>query len=170
MTINSAVRIVRVVQEFLSKWLSQLTPGFSGADIANVCNEAALTAARAKHEFVVRGDFEAALERVAIGMKRDAAAAAAIAPEERRVFAYHEAAHALVSWALPSTDLIQRVSIVPRVGDPMGYILTVPTERHILSTEQLFERMCVALAGRAAESLIFNKVTTGSIHLFILLE
>ena len=151
-----------VVQENLSKWLSQLTPGFSGADIANVCNEAALRAAREKHESVSRVDFEAALERVAVGMKRDPSAAATIGAEERRMFAYHEAAHALVSWALPTTDLIQRESIVPRVGDPMGYILTVPTERHILSTDQLFERMCVALAGRAAETLIFNKITTGS--------
>ncbi|XP_012259644.2 paraplegin [Athalia rosae] len=142
-----------------SKRLAYLTPGFSGADIAAVCNEAALHAARFKKTVVGSLDLEYAVERMVGGTEKRQHA---MSPTEKRVVAYHEAGHALVGWMLEHTDALLKVSIVPRTNLALGFAQYTPTDQKLFSKEQLFERMCMALGGRVAESLTFNKVTTGA--------
>ncbi|XP_014227398.1 paraplegin [Trichogramma pretiosum] len=136
-----------------------LTPGFSGADIANVCNEAALYAARTKKKKVAGSDLMYAVDRVIAGIeKRDNT----IAPSEKRVVAFHEAGHALVGWLLEHTDALLKVTIVPRTNRALGFSQFTTSDQKLYTSEQMFERMCMSLGGRVAESLTFNKVTTGA--------
>ncbi|XP_059149697.1 paraplegin-like isoform X2 [Physella acuta] len=142
-----------------AKPLSKLTPGMSGADINNICNEAAIHAAREKRKFVDKKDFEYAVERVLAGVEKKTRL---LSPTEKKVVAYHESGHALVGWMLKYTDALLRVSIVPRTNSALGFAQYLPSDQKLYSQEELFERMCMALGGRAAESLIFNHVSTGA--------
>lgn len=142
-----------------SKRLAYLTPGFSGADIANICNEAALHAARFKKKAVQGSDLEYAVERVVGGTEKRSSA---VSPTEKRTVAYHESGHALVGWLLPHTDALLKVTIVPRTSLALGFAQYTPTEQRLFSKDELFERMCMALGGRAAEAITFNKITSGA--------
>ncbi|XP_798395.4 paraplegin [Strongylocentrotus purpuratus] len=139
--------------------LAQLTPGMSGADIANMCNEAALHAAREDHKAVHTESFEYAVERILAGAAK---AENVMSKEERNVVAFHESGHALVGWLLEHTDALLKVSIVPRASAALGFAQYLPSDQKLYSKEQLFDRMCMALGGRVAEAIIFNKVTTGA--------
>ncbi len=138
--------------------LAELTPGFTGADIANVCNEAAINAARNSRDEVTLEDVEVAIERVIGGLEKKNAP---ISPDEKRVIAYHEAGHALSSWFSKYGDPLLKISIIPR-GRALGYAQYVPQERYILSYEQLLDRISTALGGRAAEQLVFGHLSTGA--------
>merc|ERR1719433_2575855 len=142
----------------LSKKMAALTPGFTGADIANVCNEAALIAARDLASSIVHKHFEAAIERVIAGLEKKTQV---LQPEEKKTVAYHEAGHAVTGWFLEHADPLLKVSIIPR-GKGLGYAMYTPRELHLYSTEQLMDQMCVTLGGRAAEQIFFNKITTGA--------
>ncbi|XP_050399580.1 paraplegin [Patella vulgata] len=145
--------------ESLSYRLAQLTPGMSGADIANVCNEAAIHAAREGKKVIVGSDFDYSLERIIAGSEKKSGL---MAPNEKKVVAYHESGHALVGWLLEHTDALLRISIVPRTNSMLGFAQYRPSDQKLYSEEELFERMCMALGGRAAEAVIFNHVTTGA--------
>lgn len=145
--------------ESYSPRMAQLTPGFSGADIANVVNESALNAARLKKKMVTNSDLEYAVERVVGGTEKKTQV---ISPRERKVIAYHEAGHALVGWLLKHTDALLKVTIVPRTTAVLGFAMNLPTDQKLFSQEELFERMCMALGGRVAESLTFNQISTGA--------
>ncbi|RZB38711.1 paraplegin, partial [Asbolus verrucosus] len=142
-----------------SKRLAYLTPGFSGADIANVCNEAALHAARSKQKHVTGENLEYAVERLVGGTEKRNHA---MSPQEKRVVAYHESGHALVGWMLEHTDALLKVTIVPRTNLALGFAQYIPRDQKLYTKEELFERMCMILGGRVAESLIFNRITTGA--------
>uniref|UniRef100_A0A8C5WLL0 SPG7 matrix AAA peptidase subunit, paraplegin n=1 Tax=Leptobrachium leishanense TaxID=445787 RepID=A0A8C5WLL0_9ANUR len=144
---------------FYSQRLAELTPGFSGADIANICNEAALHAAREGHQSVDTSNFEYAVERVIAGTAKKSKI---LSKEERRVVAFHESGHALVGWLLEHTEAVMKVSIAPRTNAALGFAQILPREQFLFTKEQLSERMCMALGGRAAEAITFNKVTTGA--------
>jgi cell division protease FtsH len=132
--------------------------GLTGADLANLANEAAILAGRRKREFVCQADFEDAFERVVAGLQ----SRKVISPQEKRVVAWHEAGHALASELLPSVDKVQKVSIVPR-GKALGYTLNLPQEdRYLKSRQELIDYMKVLLAGRVSEQIAFGKVTTGA--------
>ncbi|CAB3258918.1 unnamed protein product [Arctia plantaginis] len=141
------------------KRLAYLTPGFSGADIANVCNEAALHAARHKQSIVQHKDLEYAVERVVGGTEKRSHA---MSPQEKRVVAYHEAGHALVGWLLEHTDALLKVTIVPRTNMALGFAQYTTSDQKLYSKEELFDRMCMALGGRAAEAVVFNSITSGA--------
>jgi spastic paraplegia protein 7 len=146
------------VEEY-SKRLASLTPGHSGADIANVCNEAALHTARHGGSKVASENLEYAIERVIAGMERYNNPLSA---EERRVVAYHEAGHALVGWMLEHTDPVLKMSIVPRTKGMLGFAQYLPSDQKLHTKEEIADRMCVALGGRVAEAITFKKVTTGA--------
>ncbi len=138
--------------------VAQHTSGLTGADLANLCNEAAIQAGRAKREFIAQKDFDNAFERVIAGL----ASRKVITKHEKRVVAWHEAGHALISELLPTVDKVQKVSIVPR-GTALGYTLNLPQEdRYLKSREELIDYMKVLLGGRLAEQITFGKVTTGA--------
>ena len=139
--------------------LAELTPGFSGADIANVVNEAALLAGRARDDAVAYHHFEAAIDRVIGGLERRSRV---LSPEEKVRVAYHEAGHALVGWMLEHTDPLLKVSIVPRGQAALGYAQYVPKERFLYAEEELRDRICMMLAGRVAEDLKFGVISTGA--------
>jgi cell division protease FtsH len=139
--------------------LSKQTPGFSGADIANVCNEAALFAARKNKNFVSHSDFNEAIDRIVGGLEKRSRV---ISPEEKKTIAFHEAGHATVSWLLEYASPLVKVSIIPR-GKSLGAAWYLPHERQITTTEQIFDEMCAALGGRAAEKIIFGKISTGAL-------
>jgi len=141
-----------------SQQLAARTPGMSGADIANVCNEAALHAARMGQKTIDVTNFDHAVERVVFGTEKKTAA---LQKEERRIVATHEAGHALCGWLLEHTDALMKVSIVPRTNRNLGFAQTVPSDIKLYTKEQLFDRMCMALGGRTAELIVFNRVTTG---------
>ncbi|XP_039186938.1 paraplegin [Crotalus tigris] len=144
---------------FYSQRLAELTPGFSGADIANICNEAALHAAREGYKSIDTISFECAVERVIAGAaKRNKI----LSQEERRVVAFHESGHALVGWLLEHTEVVLKVSIAPRTNAALGFAQILPKDQYLLTKDQLFERICMALGGRVAEAITFNKVTTGA--------
>ncbi|KAG8197552.1 hypothetical protein JTE90_007288 [Oedothorax gibbosus] len=151
--------VLELSPEKHSDRLAQLTPGFSGADIANVCNEAALYAARNQKKNISSGDLEYAVERVVGGTEKRSKV---ISPGEKRVIAFHECGHALVGWLLKYTDALLKVSIVPRTTNVLGFAQYLPTDQKLYSSEELFERMCMALGGRVAESIVFNRVSTGA--------
>jgi ATP-dependent metalloprotease FtsH len=140
-------------------FLSKQTPGFSGADIANLCNEAALIAARKEKQFVEKQDFLDAVDRIIGGLEKKNKI---ITKEEKRAIAFHEAGHATTSWLLEHAHPLVKVTIVPR-GRSLGAAWYLPEERSITTTEQILDEMCSALGGRAAEQLIFGKISTGAL-------
>jgi len=142
-----------------SQQLAARTPGMSCADIANVCNEAALHAAREGQQNVDTQNFDHAVERVVFGTEKKSKL---LQNEERRIVATHEAGHALCGWLLEHTDALMKVSIVPRTNRNLGYSQTSPSDLKLYTKQQLFDRMCMALGGRVAELLVFNRVTTGA--------
>ncbi|KAI5730600.1 hypothetical protein M8J76_015571 [Diaphorina citri] len=144
---------------FYSPRLAYLTPGFSGADIANVCNEAALHAARYKNKKVTGADLEYAVERLVGGTEKRTST---LSPGEKEVVAFHESGHALVGWLLPHTDALLKVTIVPRTSLALGFAQYTPSEQKLYNKEELFDRMCMALGGRAAEAIVFNRITSGA--------
>jgi len=140
--------------------LARRTPGFVGADLANLVNEAALLAARKGREVVKMEDFEEAIDKVIAGPERKHMV---ISEKEKQIVAYHEAGHALVARALPNTDPVHKISIIPRGNMALGYTLQLPTEdRYLLSKQELLERLAVLLGGRVAEEIVFKDVTTGA--------
>ena len=140
-------------------FLAKQTPGFSGADIANVCNEAALIAARKNKKSVGKQDFLDAVDRIVGGLEKKNKI---ITPEEKETIAYHEAGHAIISWLLEHAAPLVKVTIVPR-GQSLGAAWYLPEERQIVRTEQMLDEMCATLGGRAAEKVIFNKISTGAL-------
>ena len=140
-------------------FLSKQTPGFSGADIANVCNEAALIAARKNKKAVGKQDFLDAVDRIVGGLEKKNKI---ISKEEKKTIAYHEAGHAAVSWFLKFAAPLVKVTIVPR-GQSLGAAWYLPEERLIVRTEQMLDEMCATLGGRAAEKVMFNKISTGAL-------
>lgn len=141
------------------EFLARQTPGFSGADIANVCNEAALIAARKNKDVVGKQDFLDAVDRIIGGLEKKNKI---ISPQEKKVIAFHEAGHAAVSWLLEHASPLVKVTIVPR-GQSLGAAWYLPEERSITTTEQLIDEMCAALGGRAAEEVTFGKISTGAL-------
>ena len=139
--------------------LAAQTPGFSGADLANICNEAALIAARKGKDFIFMQDFFDAIDRVVAGLEKKSKI---ITDREKRIIAYHEAGHATVSWYLPNADTLLKVSIVPR-GRSLGAAWYLPQENVILTKEQLVDRICATLGGRAAEDLVFGEISSGAL-------
>lgn len=145
--------------DLICKRLAALTPGFSGADISNVCNEAALIAARYNKEFVTMEDFEAAVDRVIAGLEKKTKV---LSPKEKEVVAYHEAGHALAGWLLPNSDPVLKVSIIPRGAAALGFSQQLPEEKFLHSQEYIHSRIAVLLAGRAAEQVKFGEFTSGA--------
>ncbi len=140
--------------------LARRTPGFVGADLANLCNEAALLAARQHKELIEMADFEEALDRVLTGLKRRGIY---ITEKEKEQIAYHEAGHALVGKLLPHADPVHKISIIPRGEGALGFTLQLPTEdRYIVTQEELFDKLTVLFGGRAAEEIVFGSQTTGA--------
>ena len=135
------------------------TPGFAGAEIANVCNEAALIAARHNKEAVDMQDFQDAIDRVIGGLEKKNKI---ISPEEKAIVAYHEAGHAIAGWFLEHADPLLKVSIVPRGVAALGYAQYLPKEQYLYRTEQLMDSMCMTLGGRIAEAIFFDKISTGA--------
>uniref|UniRef100_A0A667Y1C8 AAA+ ATPase domain-containing protein n=1 Tax=Myripristis murdjan TaxID=586833 RepID=A0A667Y1C8_9TELE len=144
--------------EALARKLAALSPGFTGADIANVCNEAALIAARHLNQYISTKHFEQAIERVIGGLEKKTQVLQLL---ERTTVAYHEAGHAVVGWFLEHADPLLKVSIIPR-GKGLGYAQYLPKEQYLFTQEQLFDRMCMMLGGRVAEQVFFSRVTTGA--------
>jgi cell division protease FtsH len=142
------------------KKLAAQTPGFAGAEIANVCNEAALIAARKDKKSVDLNDFHDAIDRVIGGLEKKSKI---ISPEEKKIVAYHEAGHAVAGWYLEHADPLVKVSIVPRGIAALGYAQYLPKEQFLYQTEQLLDEMCMALGGRASEEIIFGKISTGAL-------
>ena len=141
------------------EFLAQQTPGFSGADIANMCNEAALIAARGDKKSIHHQDFLDAVDRIVGGLEKKNKV---ITPKEKKTIAFHEAGHATVSWMLEHAAPLVKVTIVPR-GQSLGAAWYLPAERMIVQTEQMLDEMCATLGGRAAEKIIFNKISTGAL-------
>ncbi len=140
--------------------LARRTPGFVGADIENLCNEAALLAARARKEYIEAVDFEEALDRVLTGLRRRGLF---ITEREKQHIAFHEAGHALLGWMLPNTDPVHKISIVPRGDGVLGFTLQLPEEdRYIMSQDELVDRLTALLGGRVAEEMVFSTRTTGA--------
>ncbi|EAQ50929.1 ATP-dependent zinc metalloprotease FtsH [Leeuwenhoekiella blandensis] len=149
----------KVAEELDTEFMAKQTPGFSGADIANVCNEAALIAARQGKAAVGRQDFLDAVDRIVGGLEKKNKI---ITPEEKRAIAFHEAGHATVSWMLEHAAPLVKVTIVPR-GRSLGAAWYLPEERLIVRPEQMLDEMCAAMGGRAAEKVTFNKISTGAL-------
>jgi cell division protease FtsH len=139
--------------------LAEQTPGFAGADIANVCNEAALIAARKGKDSVEMEDFQDAVDRVIGGLEKKNKI---ISPEEKRIIAYHEAGHAICGWYLEHAYPLLKVTIVPRGVAALGYAQYTPKEQYLYNTDQLFDQICMTLGGRASEMLNFKKISTGA--------
>lgn len=156
---NVHLKSLRIDDSVDIEFLAKQTPGFSGADIANVCNEAALIAARKDKTSIGKNDFLDAVDRIIGGLEKKSKI---ISPEEKKVIAYHEAGHASVSWLVEHASPLVKVTIVPR-GRSLGAAWYLPEERQITTTEQLLDEMCAALGGRAAEEVIFGKVSTGAL-------
>ncbi|KAG6911529.1 hypothetical protein DXG01_011831 [Tephrocybe rancida] len=152
--------LLKDIDSFAQK-LAVLTPGFSGADIANVCNEAALHAARKATECINPVDFDTAIERVIVGLERKSRV---LSPEEKKTVAYHEAGHAVCGWFLEHADPLLKVSIIPRGTGALGYAQYLPPDRYLLSTPQMTDRICMTLGGRVSEEIFFGagNITTGA--------
>ena len=150
---------LKVIKSLDVEFLAKQTPGFSGADIANVCNEAALIAARKNKKSVGKQDFLDAVDRIVGGLEKKNKI---ITQEEKKTIAFHEAGHALTSWLLEYAAPLVKVTIVPR-GQSLGAAWYLPEERMIVRTEQMLDEMCAALGGRAAEKIIFDKISTGAL-------
>ncbi|KAJ9090301.1 AAA ATPase afg3 [Entomophthora muscae] len=143
----------------IARKMAALTPGFAGADIANICNEAALIAARHNKSSVEMEHFEMAVERVIAGLEKKSRV---LSPEEKKTVAYHEAGHAVAGWYLQHADPLLKVSIIPRGVGALGYAQYLPKDQYLFSQEQLLDRMCMTLGGRASEQLFFGSITTGA--------
>lgn len=150
---------IKTSEEVSPSTLAEMTPGFAGADIANVCNEAALIAARRNKKAVDMDDFNSALDRVIGGLEKKNKL---ISPEEKEIIAYHEAGHAICGWFLEHASPLVKVTIVPRGIGTLGYAQYLPKEEYITRTEQLLDRMCMTLGGRASEKVVFGKISTGA--------
>lgn len=151
---------LKLAADFDSNFLAKQTPGFSGADIANVCNEAALIAARKGKEHVEKQDFLDAIDRIVGGLERKSKILTA---EEKKRIAYHESGHATVSWLLEYASPLLKVSIIPR-GRSLGAAWYVPEERQISTKTQMFHELCAILGGRAAEDVVFGEISTGALN------
>ncbi|MCP9748007.1 ATP-dependent zinc metalloprotease FtsH [Lacihabitans sp. CS3-21] len=151
---------IKFAEEVDPKKLAAQTPGFAGAEIANVCNEAALLAARRGKKQVEMKDFQDAIDREIGGLEKRNKL---ISPEEKEIVAYHEAGHAIAGWFLEHANPLVKVSIVPRGIAALGYAQYLPKEQYLYRTEQLFDEMCMTLGGRAAEEVIFGKISTGAL-------
>lgn len=151
---------LKLSDEIELKVLASQTPGFAGAELANLCNEAALLAARREKKSVEMVDFQDSIEKVIAGLERKNKL---ISPDERKIVAYHEAGHAVVGWYLEHTDPVLKVSIVPRGLAALGYTLQTPLEdRFLMTTEELMDKICALLGGRVAEEIIFGRISTGA--------
>ncbi len=150
---------IKAGPDIIPEVLAEQTPGFAGADIANVCNESALVAARRGKKEVEMEDFQYALDRVIGGLEKKNKL---ISPEEKEIIAYHEAGHAIAGWYLEHAHPLVKVTIVPRGLAALGYAQYLPKEQYLYRTEQLLDQMCMTLGGRAAEEIIFGKITTGA--------
>jgi AFG3 family protein len=153
------IKPLKLAEDVKITFLAQQTPGFSGADIANMCNEAALIAARHGKKAIHHQDFLDAVDRIVGGLEKKNKV---ITPKEKEVIAFHEAGHATVSWMLEHAAPLVKVTIVPR-GQSLGAAWYLPAERLIVQTEQMLDEMCATLGGRAAEKVIFNKISTGAL-------
>jgi AFG3 family protein len=153
------VRALVMAEELDMHMLATQTPGFSGADIANICNEAALITARNQKDKIGKTEFLEAIERVVAGMERKSKI---ISPEEKLIIAYHESGHAVASWMLKHIDPLLKVSIIPR-GKSLGAAWYLPEEKNIRTASAFEEQLCAALAGRAAEEIIFGEVSSGAL-------
>jgi len=153
------IKPLKLADDVNLEFLAQQTPGFSGADIANMCNEAALIAARGDKQAIHHQDFLDAVDRIVGGLEKKNKV---ITPKEKKVIAYHEAGHATVSWMLEHAAPLVKVTIVPR-GQSLGAAWYLPEERKIVQTEQMLDEMCATMGGRAAEKLIFDKISTGAL-------
>ena len=151
---------LQIAKDVDARKLAAQTPGFAGAEIANVCNESALIAARRDKKKVDMHDFQDAIDRVIGGLEEKNKI---ISPEEKKIVAYHEAGHAVAGWFLEHADPLVKVSIVPRGVAALGYAQYLPKEQFLYQTEQLMDEMCMALGGRAAEEIIFGKISTGAL-------
>ena len=154
------VRNLKLNSDVNIKNLAAQTPGFAGAEIANVCNESALIAARKNKISIEMDDFQDAIDRVIGGLEKKNKI---ISPEEKKIVAYHEAGHAVAGWYLKHADPLVKVSIVPRGIAALGYAQYLPKEQYLYQTDQLLDQMCMALGGRAAEEIIFGKISTGAL-------
>ncbi len=151
---------LRLHESVEAKKLAAQTPGFAGAEIANVCNEAALIAARKDKDSVEMQDFYDAIDRVIGGLEKKNKI---ISPSEKKIVAYHEAGHAVTGWFLEHADPLVKVSIVPRGVAALGYAQYLPREQFLYTTEQFIDEMCMAFGGRVAEDIVFNKISTGAL-------
>ena len=154
------IRNLKLSKNVIIKNLAAQTPGFAGAEIANVCNESALIAARKDKDAIEMDDFQDAIDRVIGGLEKKNKI---ILPEEKKIVAYHEAGHAVTGWYLEHADPLVKVSIVPRGIAALGYAQYLPKEQFLYQTDQLIDEMCMALGGRAAEEIIFGKISTGAL-------
>ena len=154
------MRGLKIAKDFDVHFMAQHTPGFSGADIANVCNEAALTAARKNKTEIDRQDFLDAVDRIIGGLERKSSI---LTPAEKKTTAYHEAGHATVGWLLPYSDPVFKVSLIPR-GEALGLTWYLPDERKILSKSYLMDQMCSLIGGRVAEEIINGEPATGALN------
>jgi len=158
--LNVHTRRIKLAKNIDLSVIAKQTPGFSGADLENLCNEAALLAARKNKSSVEIDELQAAIERVIAGPERKSRV---ISKKEKEIIAYHESGHALLSLLLPNADPLHKVSIIPRGISALGYTLQLPLQdRYILSRSELLDRLCVLLGGRASEELAFDEVTTGA--------
>ena len=155
------VRGLTLNEDVNLKNLAAQTPGFAGAEIANVCNESALIAARKNKKTIEMDDFQDAIDRVIGGLEKKNKI---ISPEEKKIVAYHEAGHAIAGWYLEHADPLVKVSIVPRGIAALGYAQYLPKEQFLYQTDQLIDEMCMALGGRAAEDIMFGKISTGALN------
>ncbi len=156
---NVHLRHIKTTEDVNPPILAEMTPGFAGADIANVCNEAALIAARRNKTGVDMDDFNYALDKVIGGLERKSKI---IAPAEKEIIAYHEAGHAICGWFLEHAMPLVKVTIVPRGIGTLGYAQYLPKDEYITRTEAILDRMCMTMGGRAAESIVFDKISTGA--------
>ena len=154
------LRNLKLADDFNLEFLAKHTPGFSGADIANVCNEAALTAARKDKNAIDKQDFLDAVDRIIGGLERKSKI---ITPEEKKSIAHHEAGHATVSWLLPNANPLFKVTIVPR-GQALGAAWYLPEERQLVTREQLVDEMCSLIGGRVAEEIVNGQPSTGALN------
>ena len=154
------IRPLKLNEDVNVKNLAAQTPGFAGAEIANVCNESALIAARKNKDSIEMSDFQDAIDRVIGGLEKKNKI---ISPEEKKIVAYHEAGHAVAGWYLEHADPLVKVSIVPRGIAALGYAQYLPKEQYLYQTDQLLDEMCMALGGRAAEDITFGKISTGAL-------
>ena len=155
------LRGIKLGDDFNVEFMAKHTPGFSGADIANVCNEAALTVARKNHEAVMQQDFLDAVDRIIGGLERKSNTI--LTPAQKRTTAYHEAGHALVGWLLPYADPVFKVSIIPR-GNALGLTWSLPEERKNWSKSVMIDKMCMLIGGRVAEEIINGEPSSGALN------